>query len=164
MMVRQTLPLLVAVVLVALTLAGCTSFAPVYGDRAGVSPAAMSFNFAPPENRLEQIIINELSLTFPATPTEGSPILEVTASTASTPAGMSNAVITGRIIQTRVAATVTITKGDEVFTITRFTDTGYKAGDLVPVDLASASGSEETAARSTAELLRAAILATYRPN
>lgn len=162
MTVRQPLLLLAAATL-ASGLAACSSFTPVYGDRAGIGPAAMSFNFAPPENRLEQIIINELSLTFPATPSETSPTLDVTASTANTPAGMTNAVVTGRIIQTRVVATVTITQGEDIFEVSRFADAGYKAGDLVPTDLASGTGSEETAARATAESLRAAILATYRP-
>lgn len=144
-------------------LAACSGLTPVYGDRGARNPSTMSFNFAPPENRLEQIIINELSVFFPGTADASSPTLDVAASTANTPAPMTNAVIVGRVVQTRVVATVTIAYGDDVFTATRFADAGYKAGDLVPVDLASAVGSEETAARATAEALRAAILATYRP-
>jgi hypothetical protein len=142
-------------------LTACSSFSPVYGDAK--SPAVLSFNFTPPSNRLEQIIINELSLVFPATPDEASPTLNVSAATANTSAPMTAAVIVGRIVQTRVVATVTIAQGGSLFTVTRFADAGYKAGDLVPVDLASATGSEETAARATAEALRAAILSTYRP-
>ena len=150
---------LAAVALLAVTLTACTSFAPVYGGGAGGGASALRFNFAPPDNRLEQIILDRLKLAFPGPATAADPTLDI-AATASTPSGvMSNAIIVGKPINVRVEAVVTIVRDSTpIFSATRFSDTAYQGEKLTPVDLASRSGALETAARSVAEAVRAAIL------
>lgn len=162
MMARKALSFLFTAWLLP-ALASCTSFAPVYGERGGLSPADFKFNFAEPDSRIEQVVLNQLALSFVSPPTPLSPTLDVTVSSSNLASAMSNAQSFSQIIQTRVTATVTITQGEDVVTITRFSDASYRAGSLTPTDLASATAATETAARSTAEALRAAILATYKP-
>lgn len=148
----------------ALTLAGCTSFAPVYGDAGpGRDMSAVRFNFASPDSLLEQIILNRLKLAFPSPATPSDPILDIAASSSAPQGSMSDAYSVARPVNVRVEAIVTITQGEEVvFQATRFTDTAYQGGKLTPTDISSASGARETAARSTAEALRVAILAAYK--
>jgi hypothetical protein len=154
----------IAAGLLALGLSACTSFAPVYGDVSSTSVSAARFNFAPPKNRLEQIILNRLDIACPGPANPGDPVLTVTAATTGLAGGLSDAIDVGNPVSTRVEATVTITHGDQVvFTTRRFTDSTYQSGKLTPTDVFSATGAQETAARSTAESLRAAILAGYRP-
>lgn len=151
--------------LAAGALSACSSFAPVYGVTAkGRDMASVAFNFAPPETRLEQIIINRLKVAFPAQAAPQDPILDISAATSSLPGSQSNAFSVGRPSNIRVEATVTIVQSDEVaFSATRFSDTSFQSGKLTPVEIASTNGAQETAARSVADALRAAILAGYRP-
>lgn len=155
---------LAASALVGLTLSACTSFAPVYGHVSSTSVAAARFNFAPPKNRLEQIIINRLEIAFPGPASASDPVLTVVASSGGVAGGISNAIAVGNPVSTRVEATVTVSRDAAVlFTTRRFTDSAYQSGKLTPTDVFSATGALETAARSTAESLRAAILSGYRP-
>ncbi|MVS97490.1 hypothetical protein [Devosia marina] len=152
-----------AFAVMAVTLAGCTSLAPVYGDPAsGRDVSSVRFNFAPPDSHIEQIILNRLKVAFPGPALLSDPVLDIAASTSSPQGSMSNAYEVARPVNVRVEATVTIMDGEEtIFEATRFTDTAYQSGKLTPTDIASAAGARETAARSTAEALRAAILAGY---
>lgn len=161
----KLLPVL-AFAVAAIALSACSSFAPVYGDPAadGANLASARFNYAPPENRLEQIIINRLKVAFPAQASPQDPVLDVTAAAGALPGSLSNAFSVARPANVRVLASVTIQQGDQsAFTATRFSDTSYQGGKLTPVDIASADGAQEAAARNVAEALRAAILAGYRP-
>lgn len=147
-----------------LALGGCSSFAPVYGDASAGGLANARFNFAPPGNRLEQIILNRLAIAFPGQAGPDDPVLRVAAGGSSKPSSLSNALDVARPVATGVEATVSISQGETVvFSATRFTNTAYQSGKLTPTDALSATGAQETAARSTAESLRAAILAGYRP-
>ncbi len=149
---------------VSIALAGCTSFTPVYGDRGGASAETLRFNFAAPSNRMEQIILSRLGLAFPAVAGPNDPVLSVRANNQGLPGTMSDAFSTRSPNAIRVEATVTIKRGDEVlFEAKRFTDTSYQSVGQNLAGNAAAVGAEETAARSTAESLRAAILAGYRP-
>lgn len=150
--------------LAAGTLAACTSFAPVYGERSGLGADALRFQFAEPDSRLEQLIYNRLKVAFPGEALAGDPVLDITATAGSTQGSMSNAFPVARPVTVRVDAKVSITSSDdeELFSATRFADTAYQSGKLTPVDLQSTSGAQETAAKSVAEALRLAILAGYR--
>ncbi|ODT66177.1 MAG: hypothetical protein ABS75_28610 [Pelagibacterium sp. SCN 63-23] len=149
--------------LVAALLSGCSSFAPVYGDHAG-GMAAARFNFAPPSNRHEQLILNRLAVAFPGPATPADPVLRVSAGSSGPGEALSEAYAVARPVNVRVEADVTITQGNLVlFEASRFADTASQSGKLTPVDIASATGAEENAARAVAESLRAAILAGYRP-
>ncbi len=150
--------------MLAFALSGCTSFAPVYGGASGADLASARFNFAAPTNRLEQIILNRLSLTFPNTPGPNDPVLKISAHSAAPAAALSNAVAVGSPVNVRVEATITIVQDNQtLFSATRFSDSAYQSGRLSPTDLASADGVREAVAENTAEALRLAILAGYRP-
>lgn len=156
------LRLALATILTA-TLAACTSFAPVYGDRTVPAMESVRFNFAEPDSRLEQIIFNRLKVAFPGQAGPDDPVLDLAVSTSAPAASISNAFSVARPANVRVEATLTISRGETIlFTATRFTDTAYQPGKLTPVDIASAQGAQETAAKATAESLRAAILGGYR--
>ncbi len=145
-------------------LAGCSSFTPVYGDMSGNGVAAARFNFAPPQNRLEQVILNRLKIAFPGPALPTDPVLTVTAATSGVGRALSDTAEVAEQVTTRIEATLTITQGERLlFTTTRFTDSSLQSGKLTLTNISSASGTEETAARSTAESLRVAILAGYRP-
>lgn len=146
------------------TLSACTSFAPVYGDASADGLANARFNFAAPTNRTEQIILNRLQTAFPNPAGPSDPTLKVVAGTSGTSGALSDVFPVGRPVNIRVDATVSIvTAGEVVFTAKRFTDTSYQSGKLTINDISSSTGASETAARSTAESIRAAILAGYRP-
>jgi len=150
--------------LFAVGLSGCTSFSPVYGDMSGAGLADARFNFAPPTNRLEQVILNRLAVAFPNPAGPDDPVLSVSASSSSPQRALSDAFDVGVPINVQVQASVTIAAGGQrLFSATRFTDTAYQGGKLSPTNQASAEGAREQAAESTAEALRAAILAGYRP-
>lgn len=159
----KILPVLGIVLLVG-SMTACTSFAPVYGDRAVVPVESVRFNFAAPDSRLEQLIINRLKVAFPAVPTPQDPTLDITVSTRILPSSISKAFPVAAPVNVRVEASATVRQGDDaLFVVTRFADTAYQSGKLTPVDIQSADGAYETAARAAAESLRTAIMAGYRP-
>lgn len=148
----------------AVVLAGCTSFAPVYGTSAAGGIASARFNFLPPGSRIEQLIIDRLKVAFPGEASPQDPTLDIAASVGSYPGSISDAFDVARPANVRVTASVTIARDDAVlFAATRFSDTAYQNGKLTPVDIASSAGAQETAARNAAEAIRAAILSGYRP-
>ncbi|MCP8884397.1 hypothetical protein NIM87_12835 [Devosia sp. XJ19-1] len=161
---RPTIYSGLAAALMAVVLAGCTSFAPVYGTNAAGSIASARFNFLPPDSRIEQLIIDRLKVAFPGEASPQDPTLDIAASAGSYPGSMSDAFDVARPANVRVTASVTIEQDDAVlFAATRFSDTAYQSGKLTPVEISSRTGAQETAARNAAEALRAAILAGYRP-
>lgn len=151
------------VMLFGQVLAGCTGLVPVYSDQVRVNASALRFNFEPPETRLEQIVLNRLKAAFPSAASPSDPTLDVSVFSTAVSSGMVLFSV-GRPVGIRVQAKVTISDGDaaDAVEIIRFTDTTYQGGKLVPTDLNSSSGAEETAAVSTAESLRAAILVHYQ--
>ncbi len=162
---RRQMLTLAGVGLLALALSGCSSFTPVYGDASGAGLANARFNFASPTNRLEQVILNRLAVAFPNAAGPDDPVLSVSASSSSSQQALSDAFDVGAPINVQVQASVTITAGEKtLFSATRFKDTAYQGGKLLPTSQASAEGAREQAAESTAEALRAAILAGYRPS
>ncbi len=163
-MKRRQVLTLGAAGLLAMALAGCTSFAPVYGDASGAGLANARFNFAAPTNRLEQVILNRLAVAFPNPAGPNDPTLRVSAKSSARDAALSRAFAVGTPVNVRVEATITIVQGEQtLFSATRFVDSAYQSGSLTGVDLSSAAGTDEQAAESAAEALRAAVMAGYRP-
>lgn len=163
-MKRQAFLAFLGAAVLSVGLSACTSLAPVYGDHAGANASNIRFNFAPPSTRLDQLVLNRLAVAFPGPAQPGDPVLSVSTSSSGSYTGMSKVPEGSALVGTRVEATVTVTQGEAtLFSATRFTDTAYQSGKLAINDAASAAGAQETAARSTAESLRAAILAGYRP-
>lgn len=155
---------LIGVALLSLALAACSSFTPVYGDRAGGGLSEARFFFAEPGSRIEQIVLNRLRTVFPQPARPGDPTLSVSVSAGGAYEGISNAFPARRPLGRRVTATVSIVGADgTAFSATRFVDTSYQSDSVTPADAAAADGAMERAARAVAESLRAAILADYRP-
>ena len=148
----------------AVALAACTSFAPVYGSRTDSAVANIRFNYANPDDRLEQLVFNRLRVAFPASATASDPMLDIAVSVSSLSAPLSDSFATARPARIRVQAVVTITQGGQVlFEALRFVDTAYQTGKLTPAGISASLGAQESAAMSVAESVRAAILAGYRP-
>lgn len=142
----------------------CTSFAPVYGGASGTGVESVRFNFAPPDSRLEQVVLDRLKIAFPGTPSSADPVLDVNVSTTTLPGSLSNALSVSKPVNIRVSGSVSIAQGGEtLFMANRFSDTAYQADRLTPVDIFTRSGTQESAAAALAESLRTAILAGYRP-
>jgi hypothetical protein len=162
-MMKCILTVLAAVV-ISLGLSACSGFAPVYGTNGAGGMSGASFQFAEPTNRTEQIIINRLKVAFPGPASAGDPVLKVSAGQGGQQNSMSKAFAVARPISTEVSGTVTVSQGETVlFTATRVTGTAYQSGKLTLNDFESRKGTQELAAQSTADALRAAILAGYRP-
>lgn len=154
----------VALFVVAAALVACSSFVPVYGDRTETSMETVRFNFAAPDNRLEQIIIDRLKLVFPAKALPQDPVLDIVATLAGGGGSASSAFSVARPSNFRVQATVTIVQVDALlFNETRFVDSGFQGSKLTPTDLLSSTGAQESAARAVADSIRAAIISTYVP-
>lgn len=153
-----------APVMISLALSACSGFAPVYGTNGAGGMSTASFQFAEPTNRMEQIIVNRLKVAFPGPASANDPVLKVSAGQGGQQNSMSNAFAVARPTSLEVSGTVTVSQGDTVlFKATRVTGTAYQSGKLTLNELESQKGTQELAAQSTADALRAAILAGYRP-
>lgn len=149
---------------ISLAVSACSGFAPVYGTNSAGGMSGASFQFAEPTNRIEQIIINRLRIAFPASGNVSDPVLKVSASQGGQQNSMSDAFAVARPASLEVSGTVTVLQGDKVlFQATRVTGTAYQSGKLTLNEIESQKGTQELAAASTADALRAAILAGYRP-
>ena len=147
----------------ALTLAGCTSFAPVYSD-AAMSEAKFAFNYAKPSSRLEQVAYQELSLRFPEARRADAPTLAVSISAGGRGLTRSASVNPVTNYEASASGTVTITdaSGKKLFAATRNASTGYQTNGQVFADTEAFRAASEQAARDVAESLRLAILAGYK--
>jgi hypothetical protein len=160
---KQLISVFVMVLLAGL-LSACASFTPVYGDRTPSGISAARFNFAPPDSRLEQLVLNRLKIAFPGPANDADPVLDVALSVRSLSSGLSTSFDAATPARIRVDATVRVIRGDDVlFEVTRSSDTAYQGGKLTPTAIAASAGAQETAALSVAESLRVALLAGYRP-
>lgn len=153
-----------APVMISVALSACSGFAPVYGTNAAGGMSSASFQFAEPTNRMEQIIVNRLKVAFPGPASVSDPILKVSAGQGGQQNSMSTAFAIARPSNLEVTGSVTITQGETVlFQTTRVTGTAFQSGKLTVNRQESTKGTQELAAASTADSLRAAILAGYRP-
>ncbi len=89
----------------ATTLSACSGFTPVYGER-GLGVERHAFRYARPENRLEQVIYQELALRLGRSADPSVPLVRLAVSTATRaltrsnvarPAAQREAVVTARI-------------------------------------------------------------------
>jgi hypothetical protein len=155
-------PFRIAALAVALAapaaLAGCSSFAPVYGTSAA-GQAVPSFSFAPPGNRLEQVVIQELELRFGDS--GGVPVeAVVTTITQVRNLARSRTTNPGEPIAVTVTATLTAQpSGAAPWQISRRAEAHYTRSGQVLADTVAAEDAAERAAKAAAESLRLAILA-----
>lgn len=153
---------LALLVLVGLSVAGC-SLHPVCGDNAiGAKATALQFSFADPTSRLEQIVYQELRFRFSETTDPDAP--RITIRTTSTAALLTTVAAPGarRSLNSTVTGTMTVTVGDAtVYGAKRVAMAGRQSLGGVLSDTQTRLDAEESAAKSVAESLRLAILSQF---
>jgi hypothetical protein len=146
-------------ILLAASLAGCSSFTPVYGD-AGVASAARSFAYAAPHNRPEQIIYQQLMLKLGRTTDPQSPIVAVAVTTRNRDLTKSDVQRPSDQWEADLSAdiTVTDTDGKVVYTATRSASALYTTDGQGLADAEAANDAADRAARELAETIRLTLL------
>lgn len=145
----------------AMGLAGCSGFAPVYGD-GQVAARSVVFAYAPPANRLELVIYDELSLRFGKTADPSAPQLSVRAVAASRDQTLTAGGNPRDAREVTVTATAILRDGPggrQLLTVTRNGTAGYAVGPQGLANAAAETEARERAARSAAESLRLALFA-----
>jgi hypothetical protein len=151
--------------LLASALGACSSFAPVYGGH-GVGAARPAFAYAKPANRLEQIIYQELIVSFGRSAGVGAPTVSVTATSTTRdltrassprPADQREAIVTADIVVTDPAGAV-------VYSARRSASALYTTDGQGLADSEAARDARERAAGELAETIRLTLLgALSRP-
>ena len=145
----------------AAALTSC-SFAPVYGEASASQAQQLGLAFARPNNRLEQIIYQELGESFANSAAPDVRTASVSISTAYADAALSQTANPFKPIDVTVTATLTVVggTGEKPLTLTRSATANYTKNDQVLADRAAVIEATERAARSAAESLRIALLAS----
>jgi len=144
----------------ATTLAACSGFTPVYGDR-GIGMEQHAFRYDKPQSRLDQIIYQELVLRLgrasdPSVPlvrvTTSSVVRDLTKTKISNPAAQKEAVVTAKIELVDADGTV-------AFTATRSTATSFTADRYQALaETEAEKEAKERAAKELAETVRLTLL------
>lgn len=144
------------------TLSAC-SFSPVYSGTLAEHPT-LNLAYAKPKTRLEQIIYQELSLRLGQSGSDMAPLVSVVASASAGDMMVTTTTNPAKPVEVTVTATLTMTPRDgsalkpQVFTRSAAAD--YTRSGQVLADNAAADEAGERAARSAAESLRLAVLAS----
>lgn len=141
-----------------LALAGCT-FAPVYGEY-GIAQGRLELAYNKPATRLDQIIIQDLSVRLGKTDSPDAPVVSISS-------GVSNRALTHTgtskpTTQYEVTVTVsyTVTDNGKVVTFgSRSASAAWTTRGQVLADEAARREAEERAARAAGETVRLSILA-----
>lgn len=143
----------------AISLAGCSSFRPVYGD-SGIASERIELAYGKPSTRLDQIIYQDLALKFGKSTSPDAPLLTVSASVSAR--GLTKTGVTKPATQQEAtvvaSATLTTSDGRVVFRGQRSASAGYVSVGQVLADTEAANEAQERAAKEAGELLRLAIL------
>ena len=149
-----------AVALVApLALAGCTGFTPVYDTHGGITEQKIELSIAPPGNRTEQIIYQDLRLRF-ANAAANAPRLAISTVVASS-ALTSQVVTTAQIpYQVTVTAAVRLTdaSGKPLYSGSLTQTADYNAGPQVLANNAALDNATKRAAHLLADSIRLTVL------
>lgn len=142
----------------AVGLAGCT-FTPVYGDY-GVTQQRLELAYSKPGNRLDQIIIQDLSLKLGKSNDPDAPLVSI-----SSGAGNRTLTRTGTskpVTQQEVTVNVSYTVAADGRVVTfgsRSASASWTTTGQVLADEAAYRDAEERAARAASETVRLSILA-----
>jgi len=143
-------------------LAACT-LTPVYSGRLAET-GAITFAYTKPSSRLEQVIYQELSLRFPSSDSETVPLATVRVGVAGGRLVDTITLDPNKDFEVTVTATLTIQSRDggnaAPVVITRKATAGFTRGAQILSDQFAFAEASERAAKSAAESLRIAILAT----
>lgn len=143
----------------SLALVGCTGFTPVYDTHGGITDQKLELAIAPPGNRTEQIIYQDLRLRFTnaAGPAPRLAISTVTTSTALT----SQVVTTAQTpYQLTVAAAVKLTDADgkPLYSGSLTQTADYNTGPQVLANNAAVDDATKRAAHLLADSIRLTVL------
>lgn len=144
----RTLGAILVALALTVPLAACSGLTPVYGDR-GLGTERVAVSYAAPNNRLEQIIYNDLALRLGKSGPDAASV-KVTASQKSI--ALTNNTITAPNSQRQVTVTarITVSKGGE----TLFSGTRSQTADYTSdAQALSNQQAEISAARQAALLL-----------
>lgn len=138
-------------------LSGCT-LSPVYGER-GLDASSVALSYASPRTRLEQVIYQELALSFGADAGAAAPTLAVSTVTSGRDLTRTANPDPQPLKEVTVTAVATITSptGEVLPAITRSATATYRGGPQVLANTVAADEAAERAAKSVAESLRLAI-------
>lgn len=140
-------------------LSACSSFTPVYGER-GVATAAGDFRFGLPQNRLDQIIYQNLLLTLGQSKASSAPLVEIGTIAASTDLTRSAVERPNDQRQVVVTATIRITDaaGKLVFNTTRSAAAVYTVDSQGLANSEARKDAEARAASELAETVRLTLI------
>lgn len=146
-------------------LAGCTGFTPVYGVN-GLGTERHAFRYAKPENRLDQIIYQELVLRLGRTADPAAPTVRVATSTASRK--LTRTAVSRPAEQREMVVTAKIelldAEGAVVLATTRSASALYTIDSQALAETEAEREAAERAARELAETVRLTLLgALSRP-
>lgn len=148
-----------AVALAAPVLAGCSGLRPVYGT-GGAVDGRLALNYADPASRLDQIIIQDLSLRLGKGGGLDAPLVRI--STASGSRDLTRTAVARPVTQKEMAVTavysVVAPDGRVLLNGQRKATAQYSTSGQVLADEAAAKDASERAARAVAETIRLSIL------
>lgn len=141
-------------------LAGCTAFTPVYGER-GVSQQRLELAYSEPGNRLDQLVIQDLSLKLGKSGDPDAPLVTISSSPANRT--LTRTGTAKPVTQQEVTVTVSYTVAADGRLVTfgsRSASASWTSSGQVYADEAAYRDAEERAARAAAETVRLSILST----
>lgn len=143
------------------SLAGCSSFQPVYGD-AGVAVAKGDFRYAAPQSKLDQIIYQDLLVKLGRSPSSTAPLVTVVATSETKQLGISDVTRPNTQRQAVVSGHLTITSpaGKIVFDTVRSATALYTTDSQGLADSSAQTAAEQQAAKELAEIIRMTILSS----
>ncbi|MDB5530830.1 MAG: hypothetical protein JWR51_3933 [Devosia sp.] len=150
-----------AALLVAAPLLAACTLTPVYSGRLAEN-ANLELAFAAPTSRLDQVVIQELALRFGKSPT--APLATVSTTASATTLVNTVTANPNKAYEVTVTATLTIEQNNDPkakpLVLTRRATANYQTGAQILNDQSAYTEASERAAKSAAESLRLAILAT----
>lgn len=139
------------------TLAACTGFTPLYGER-GLGNERVAVHYAAPKTRLDQIVYEDLALRLGKS--AGGPLVTIVTTQAPRPLTSQTKVVANQPYQVVVTAVITVTDADGtvLFSGTRSQSADYTQGPQVLANQQAAQNAAENAAHLLADTIRLAIL------
>jgi hypothetical protein len=142
---------------------GACSFSPVYSGTLASQPS-LNLAYAKPKTRLEQVVYQELSLRLGESTSEMAPLASVTVSNSASDVMVTATADPAKAVRMVVTAVLTIAPRDgtdaKPIVFSRTATAQYTRNGQVLADNAAADEASERAARSAAESLRLAVLAS----
>lgn len=150
---------LVVAIATPLAVAGCTGFTPVYDTHGGTTDQKIELAIAPPGNRAEQIIYQDLRLRF-ANAAGAAPRLAI--STVVTSTALTSQVVTTAQVpyQVTVTAAVKLTdaEGKPLYSGSLAQSADYNTGPQVLANNAALDDATKRAAHLLADSIRLTVL------